>query len=181
MTEINTSAVFDVWEVLTSRIGNLSFPAVEGFDAPAVWFGDPAQPNPDENGNMVAAGPERVVVVSAVDRPAVEWGPVGNQAQEERFAVTVMVISQLPGKTSTEARDRIRDMAAIVAADVRAVQAGSRSGADQPTLFAGYPVWWFDTITTDPIIVPGDSGYRAMAEITIACRFRINSPARSTS
>jgi hypothetical protein len=177
VTEVNYSAVFDVWEVLTERLAQIGWPLADGFTGDVhSWFGDPRQPNPDENGLSVETSPERAVVVGAVERPAVDWDTIGQLAQQEEFTATVMVVSEVPGRTSTQARDRIRDLAAAVAANIRSVQAGARDGTDQPSQFVKYPLWWWSITTTDPIVAPGPDGYVAAAEIGIACRFRINTP-----
>lgn len=178
MTAANASAVFDVWEVLTERLSALSFPLADFESTVHTWFGDPRQPNPDENGQGAETSAERAVVVGAVERPAVQWGPIGNIAQEEEFLATIVVVSEVPGRTSTQARDRIRDLTAAVAASVRSVQAGARDDTDQPAQFKKYPVFWWSVDPTDPTVAPGPDGYVAAAEIGVRCRFRINTPPR---
>lgn len=177
MTEANSSAVFDVWEVLAERLAAIEFPLADGYTGDVhTWFGDPRQPNPDEDGVSVETSPERAVVAGAVERPSIDWDTIGQLSQQEQFTATIVVVSEVPGRTSTQARDRIRDLTAAIAADIRSVQAGARDGADQPAQFAKYPVWWWLVAPIDPVVAPGPDGYVAAAEIGIACQFRINSP-----
>ncbi len=103
MTEFTTSAVYDVWDVLTARMRNVSWPAPpDGTqDNVAVWFGDPRQPNVDEHGNPPNAT-ECVVVVSMVETPDTEWGAIGQLARDEQFRIPVFVETLLQGRDSAD-------------------------------------------------------------------------------
>ena len=180
MTEANSSAVFDVWEVLAERLAAIEFPLADGYTGDVhTWFGDPRQPNPDEDGVSVETSAERAVVIGAIDRPSVDWGPQGNIAQDETFVVTIVVVSEVPGRTSTQARNRIRDLTAAIAANIRSVQSGSRGGTDQPEQLRKYPVFHWSIEPTTPIVSPGPDGYLGGAEVDVFCRARINSPRAS--
>jgi len=179
VNDFTTSATYDAWDVLTCRLSALSWPPPpDGSDAVAVWFGDPNQPNVDENGNPPSAT-ERVVVVSMVETPDVEWGAIGQLAREEAFRIPVFVETMLAGRTSAEARFRLQQLTTAIEADVRLVQAGVRTGTDQPTEFYKYERWNWAVSSVKPLVLGAEAGYVGQAEVVIECSFRVNKPYRT--
>ncbi len=180
MTEFTTSAVYDVWDVLTARMRNVSWPAPpDGTqDNVAVWFGDPRQPNVDEHGNPPNAT-ECVVVVSMVETPDTEWGAIGQLAREEQFRIPVFVETLLQGRDSAEVRLRLQQLTSAIEADIRLVQAGARTGAHQPDEFFKYERWNWAVSSVKPLVLGGEAGYVGQAEVVIECSFRVNKPHRT--
>ena len=181
MTEYNTSATFDVWEVVTARLKDVGFPTAAGApDAPSVWFGDPDQPQPDEHGNVPMAL-ERIVVVGIVDTPSVDWGAIGQLAREEVWRFPIVVVTALEGMTSTQARDRLRDLTRLIELDVHAIQAAAKTDIYDPPEWHKYPRWSVAVESVKSAIYGGPSGYVGQAEVVIGCSFRTNTPPRSAT
>ena len=180
MSEFTTSATYDVWDVLTARMRAVSWPSPPNgtADDVAVWFGDPSQPNVDEHGNPPNAT-ERVVVVSMVETPNTEWGAIGQLAREEQFRIPVFVETLLPGRDAAEARLRLQQLTKAIEADVRLVQAGARTGAEQPAEFFKYERWSWAVSSVKPLVLGGEAGYVGQAEVVIECSFRVNKPHRT--
>lgn len=172
-----TSAVFDAWAWLTSELRSVSWPAPDvGDDDVQVWFGDPSLTPPD-----IAAALERVVVVGTVRVPDQEWGPVGNMARDERFAVPVFVQSMGPfdaevGMSPSEgAAARLAALTAAVEQLVWATNIARRSGT-VPTQFRKYPAWGVQVGQVVPMTPPGPEGAVGVAEVVIEFQFRVGSP-----
>lgn len=176
---ITTSATYEAWRVMTTRLLDVSWPVPPfGDDRVAVWFGDPTQPNPDEDGNPPYAT-ERVVVVGMINTPDMEWGAIGNAARMEQWTFPVFVESHLPGRTSSEARDRIEELTAEIEASLRLTQVGARTNTDQPEPFFKYDMWTWAVQSVKPLIFGGEAGYVGQAEVIIECAFRVNKPYRT--
>lgn len=172
---INTTATFCAWEVVTARLQAIDYgtPATDNSTV-AVWFGDPTQPNPDENGVATTTALEHVVIVGDIDAPKMEWGPMGNLARDEEFSFTVFVKVMTPGLTSGAAKDRLKAIVRLIELNIRAISAGRKTvPKTSPTEFNVYPVWDMAVAMVKPVIPPFDGGYSASAEITIHCQFRI--------
>ena len=179
MSDITTSATYEAWRVMTDRLNAVSWPTPPfGTDTVAVWFGDPEQPNPDENGNPPYAT-EKVVVVSMIDTPDMEWGAIGNHARMEQWRFPVYVETHLPGRTSAEARERLEQLTSEIEATMRLTQAGARTDSEQPDEFFKYDRWMWAVQSVKPLIVGAEAGSVGKAEVVIECEFRVNKPYRT--
>ena len=134
--------------------------------------------NPDEDGNPPAAI-ERLVVVATVDTPSVDWGPIGNAAREEVWRFPIFVETAIPGMTSDEASLRLEELTSLIEANVHSIQAGARTGTDQPAEWFQYPKWSVAVERVKPMCPIGPDGYIGRAEVVIGCKFRINTPPRT--
>lgn len=177
-----TTSVHDSWTALTRLLRAATWPyVVDGSltldpvdDEVAVYFGDPDQAQPDENGNAPHAI-ERVVVVSEIESPEIEWGPVGRLADDERYRISVNVSSFLPGRTSAQASARLKQLVDVVFGVVRAVNAARPSTS--PAEFAHYPAnWAWHVSQARPRIPPTSVGYVGICEISVDCQFRVGVP-----
>lgn len=179
MTAATTSAQYSVWRVFTARMKALPFTLADGVDdLPSVWFGDPAQPNPDEDGNPPAAI-ERLVVVATVDTPQVDWDAIGNFARMEVWRFPIFVETAIPGMTSDEASLRLEELTSLIEANVHSIQAGARTGVDQPAEWFQYPLWSVAIERVRSMCPVGPAGYIGRSEVVIGCKFRINTPPRT--
>jgi hypothetical protein len=174
-----TSAIYDVWRAMTRRIKAISFPSVDHVDdSVAVWFGDPSQPQPDEDGNPPMAR-ERVVLVGVIATPDQEWGPIGNKAREESWTFPIFVQTELPGMSSLEALDRMEQLTSAIEADIRTIQVESVTDLHFVPEWFKYERWSIAVEQTVPLVYGADVGYVAQAEVLITCDFRVNKPYRT--
>lgn len=171
-----TSATYAVWRVLTARMKALAWPPGPNGELPAVWFGDPSQPNPNEDGVSATSHDDSVCVGGIVETPDVDWGPIGQLAREEAWRTPIYVKCARQGMTAIEAAARCEALTAAIEQNIRRIQAGAQSGTDQPAEFADYYVWNVAVERTQALVAVSDGGYVAVAEVVIGCLFRINKP-----
>lgn len=164
-----TSAVYAAWRFLTRLCGEVSWPAAPvGADPVESWFGDPDRPPPN-----VAAALERVVVIGAVESPpSSEWGPVGNQARDERFRCGIYIETGLAGRTAMQVADRLEELTAELENAIRTVNADRRGGA-APVEFADRPSWQVAWVSTMPKTPPAQDGYVGAALVTVDFEMRV--------
>lgn len=173
-----TSAVYTVARVLEARLRAITFPSPPAntiSETPAVWFGDPEQPQPDENNNPPNAT-ERCVLLSRVESPTINWGTIGQYARDEAFTMSIFCESSIQGRTALQAWARVEELTAAIEADVRSQFQASRPTATYPVALAPYQKWSIAVASVLPVapVSPASQGYSAAAEVTIGCTFTIN-------
>lgn len=184
-----TSAVVDVWQVLTARMDALTFPTVPeagGTRGPRVWFGDPAQPLPADGGP--AAPLESVVVLSEIESPDINWSTIGQYAREEVWRTGIRCRTAIPGRTALQAVARLKEITATIEADVRAGFQAPRktlnvtystnglTAGSLPTEFKQFDLWEIAVDRVQPVAGIAE-GYIAEADVLLGCKFRINKTA----
>lgn len=185
MSDPTTSAVYTVWRVLTAGIKTLTFPPPpEGGDAagPYVWFGDPSRLTAQEpdtpGGEGIPASPQEfVVVVSEVETPSIDWGPIGNYAREEKWRTKIRCKSAIPGRTALQTIDRLEQLTATVEAYIRSEMQAARKTDSFPDEFRPYELWSIAVDRVQPVAVGDEDGDISAADVMIRCEFRTNKPA----
>lgn len=172
MTTFLTSAVYDVWRLLTRLMNETDWPAiVENQDGVAVWFGDPTV-DLDADAD-IPASVEKVVVVPAIDVAEQQYGPIGKLARNETFNCLIVAMSAVPGFTAVQAADRLEQITATIENRIRSVLADGRNNRALQPEIAKYQVALIETVRVAPIVIPADQGWIARAEVHIGCQFRV--------
>lgn len=176
-----TSAVFDVWRALERMMGEVGFPThPANRDGVMTYFGDPdLPPAKSTTGAPLKLTNERVVVVSMVETPGIEWGPAGRGSQDERFMAYVAVRTAVPGQSEGKVRDRLEALCRAVVLKVRELT--------DPTLdpttreapeFVKYGRAILAVNQVLPLVASSPNGIAGNAAIEIRCDFRIGTPAQ---
>lgn len=179
-----TSAKFDVWRALERMMGEVAFPALDANrDGVMTYFGDPdTAPAKSTDGKPLKLTPERVVVVSMVEAPGIEWGPAGRGAQNERFMAYIAVRTAVPGRSEGKVRDRLEALCAAVVLKLRETTDPALDPvAREVPEFAKYGRAVMALNDVLPLIAASPNGIAGTAAIEIRCDFRIGTPAKETA
>ena len=101
---------------------------------------------------------------------------IGELAREEAWRTPIYVECGREGMTALEAAARCEALTAAIEQNIRSIQAGARTGLDQPAEFADYQKWSLAVERVVPLTPTSDGGYVAKAEVVTGCLFRINKP-----
>lgn len=152
-----TSLVFDCWEALYQLLNGAGWAAnpTTG-EIPEVTFGG----RRDDANEMVIL-PGRTLN----DTAAQTWTTQGRPAKEERFLLDVWVFTEVPGMSSLDVQQRLRDLVATVERALRDQTTGLPSGDLLATL-DGLQQWGVTDIV--PAVGPlGDEGFGGSCRIEI--------------
>jgi hypothetical protein len=160
---IRTSLIWDCWDQLYQAIAGADFPSHPTTGLPVtVAFG--GVQNID---NEMVILPGR----SLKDGTSQSWANTGPPSKDDDFTLDVLVWTQVPGCTSFEARDRLRDLTTIIEAALRDPVTGKPSGIQRTP---GDGVLWWLVSDIIPAVGPLDTeGFGASARIEVQFRCRI--------
>lgn len=163
MTTSQTSAAFAFWRQLRTTLAAATWPAhpTDG-GTPSVMVGDIATRLPD--------GAREVVAVVGLADLNQEWAAIGQRKRDESFAVTVLVITDVPGVTDDGVLDRLEELVAVIE---HAIRPTTTSTEAQITL-AVTNVWQSSLASYDAEVFANDQGgHTGRATAIVAVRARI--------